>query len=195
MRSFLSKNYIRTIGITGSSGCVGVTHLSIMLANYLASKERSKTAVLELNSSGAFERLKERYAPDNEQTYFKYQDVEYFCRPSQRMIANTFGMGYQYLVMDFGKEWRNTSYEWSMCNVKIVIGDCCEWKQEEFDSMVSDMREWIEPGNCIFMAQKGNRTVRKRMERRHRIRLLNIPFEENPFQLHKDSLSFFKQLT
>ena len=50
------KQTTEVFGVVGSSHGVGVTYVSILLANYMTGIKNRKTAILEWNSNGDFDR-------------------------------------------------------------------------------------------------------------------------------------------
>lgn len=49
----------RVVGITGTGRGTGVTHLSVLAANYMASALQRRTAVIEWNDHGAWKTIKD----------------------------------------------------------------------------------------------------------------------------------------
>ena len=49
----------RVVGITGTGRGTGVTHLSVLAANYMASALQRRTAVIEWNDHGAWKTMKD----------------------------------------------------------------------------------------------------------------------------------------
>lgn len=190
----------RTIGIAGSRKGVGVTHLAIMLANYLTSVERYKTAVVEMNGSGAFRTIQKyskkssleskRYSHE----FFEREQVIYYPQPSERTLAGIFSSDYEYIIMDFGCAWKQQKLEWVRCNKNLLVGSCCEWQQKSFSEMLEEVSMWIKIEECSCLSLFGVRQVRKELEKGFRTKLGQIPFEENPFLLHKEHFPFLHQL-
>ncbi|OYO96124.1 hypothetical protein CG709_12135, partial [Lachnotalea glycerini] len=61
MRIQKERSLLQTVAILGTEKGNGVTHLAIMLGNYITSKLLKRTAILELNRSRAFLQLQESY--------------------------------------------------------------------------------------------------------------------------------------
>ena len=86
------KNSVVTVGIMGSCGGVGVTHLAIMLAGYLSSKEHRKTALIEFNHAGAFSALYDLYNDKNRDSeevdnQFNLNGVDYYTMKTESQLA------------------------------------------------------------------------------------------------------------
>lgn len=185
-----------TIGITGTDEHVGVTHLSIMLANYLVSKERCRAAVVDMSLSNSFAVLQEIYQDglyqeldkksDRDCADFQMHKVDYYSQRRQKNIANIFQMGYEYIIIDFGKlSLHNCHSELLRCHVRILVGSCCEWQQQAFLQVLEEKQQLCDAGSWKYAAFLGIQEIRSRIEKKYHIQIHKIPFEEDPFQLHR----------
>lgn len=190
----------KSIGIAGSREGVGVTHLAIMLANYLTSVERFKTALVEMNGSGAFRTIQKhnrKYSVESKKSsleYFEREKVTYFPHPSERTLAGIFGSDYEYIIMDFGCEWKQQKLEWVRCNKNVLVGSCCEWQQDSFSEMLEEVSMWVKIEECTCLSLFGAKQVKKELEKGFRMKLEQIPFEVNPFLLHQEHFPFLHHL-
>lgn len=189
-RRQIRKKYTVTVGITGTAEHVGVTHLSIMLANYLASKEKCRVALVDMSQSHSLKILQQLLDSAENQMCaikgFQMYGVDYYSEVAQREIANILQLGYDYIVLDFGTVWRKQyEYEILRCHVRIVVSSCCEWQQAGLTKLMEQMPV---PENCgpwQYAAFLGIESVRRQFEKKYRIQIHKIPFEEDPFQLHR----------
>lgn len=199
------KKFTITVGITGTQTQVGVTHLAIMLANYLSSKERCRVAVVDFSKKQSLLLLQEIYEEcDMRQktevcfdNTFCIHGVDYFSRATQRDIANILQLGYEYVVMDFGGlNWENSEYEILRCHKRILVGSCCEWQQKAFFQVMDNLRMSQDNGKWCYAAFLGIQEIRHKLEKLYRIHIHKIPYEEDPFCLsrnHFDSLRIMLQ--
>lgn len=184
------KKYTVTVGITGTAAHVGVTHLSIMLANYLASKEKCKVALVDRSQSHTLEILQQLLNDTENQmcgiNCFQMYGVDYYSDADQKEIANILQLGYDYIVLDFGNVWRKQyDYEILRCHIRIIIGSCCEWQQAGFTKLMEQPPIPEDCGTWQYAAFLGIESVRRQLEKRYHIHIHKIPFEEDPFQLHR----------
>ena len=100
------NKHLVTIGLLGCCTGVGVTHLAVMLAGFLSSKEHRKTALIEFNHAGALKALRKLYSDEKTDfnNCFEINGVDYYTVSNDREFAAIFQMGYEYLVIDFGHE-------------------------------------------------------------------------------------------
>lgn len=188
------RKYTVTIGISGADNKVGTTHLAIMLANYLASKERYKVAVVDMSASASLAVLREIYEgnEDCEKTTipttgsFHVHEVDYYSCVRQKDIANVLQLGYEYVIMDFGRyDMPGLYYELLRCHMKILLGSCCEWQQKKFEQAIMLQKESKLAGNWNYAAFFGIDSVKKEIEKKFRIQVHKVPYEEDPFRLHR----------
>lgn len=185
------RKYTVTIGVSGADNKVGTTHLAIMLANYLSSKERYKVAVADMSTSASLSVLHGIYQ-DCEKTSvpvagsFQIHKVDYYSCVGQKDIANILQSGYEYVIMDFGRyDLPGLYYELLRCHMKILLGSCCEWQQQKFEHAIMLQEESEHAGDWNYAAFFGVDSVKKNLEKKFRIHVHRVPFEEDPFQLHR----------
>lgn len=200
MKMLNKKEYLPiTIGILGNDKGAGVTHLAIMTAGYLSSKERKKTAVIELNHDDAFCEVNNLYYGDlNTDNFnpvsFNINGVDYYCGIGIEQYSGILNLGYEYIVLDFGCNLDNNFSELMRCNIKYIVGSCSEWKLIKFESFISDLKQVTGQNKVDFLYNFGNAKLVTKIERAYHINIKRIPFEPTPFKLHTDSFAFLKQL-
>ena len=73
-----TKEDTRIIGIVGAGRHVGVTHLTVLLANYFSSICGEQTAALEWNGHGDFDRFGRVCTGETEAECYEIQDVSFY---------------------------------------------------------------------------------------------------------------------
>lgn len=188
-----------TVGIIGSSSGVGTTHLAIMLAGFLSSKEHKKTASIELNHAGAFSEIKEIYCVeeinlDEISVNFRLNGVDYYPRQSGNQLAEIFQKSYDYLIFDLGSEWESNKNEFLRCNIGCIVGSFSEWKLYQFERFVYMLKQLEVKDDFHFVTAFGLHKLKKNFEKKHHIHIDVVPFEPTPFVLHKETFAFFERL-
>jgi len=95
-------------------------------------------------------------------------------------------MGYEYVIMDLGRVCPRSLEEAKRCHIRILLGNCCEWKK---DPLIDAMKQWILPEREFIWqiaAFLGVDAVKAQMEQQFGIQIYRIPFEEDPFVLHRN---------
>lgn len=195
--------YTIAIGIIGTDRHVGVTHLCIMLANYLASKEHCRVAVVDMSKGNAIAVLRDIYQEEvfvkegkcKLNADFQIHKVDYYTQVRQEDIANLCQKGYEYVVMDFGKVClQNRNQEILRCHIRIMVGSCCEWQQHAYIESMEEKKALDDSGKWKYAAFLGIKEIRQNIEKRYRIKIHKIPYEEDPFRLHREHFELLRNM-
>lgn len=170
------------MGILGAGRSVGVTHLSVWLANYLTGVRRRRTAVLEWNTHGDFKRLGDK----------RILEVDYYGNAGASVLAQCLNGKYQCIITDFGEMTEQAMEECTRCDRKIIAGSASPWQMHAF-------MEALERGKNLdkswrFAAAFGSETAREQMERRWKTPILRIPASADAFTVTRGDMDFFARL-
>ena len=181
------------IGIGGIGHNVGCTHFAIMLANYLAGYRRKKTALLEWNRSGDFERLERICNGRNrEGVQFRVLEVDFYKNAGREELAEVLRSNVDEILIDFGNIEKEQLSEIARCEKQFLIGSFSEWQEEVFWNFVRE--NGAGNGNWQFLAVFGSEETRKEFRRRPGIFTERIPFSADAFSVTRESCTFFHQL-
>lgn len=184
----------RLIGVAGIGHSVGCTHFAVMLANYLAGFRRQKTALLEWNNSGDFERLeKVCTGMVRENGSYRVLDADYYKNAGAKDLAFALQNGYEDILMDFGAVEENMDAEFLRCDKQFIVGSFSEWQQERFREFAAEQgragkKSWK------YLAAFGSEETRKEFKRRYGIASERIPFSADAFSVTEESGKFFDWL-
>lgn len=194
-------SYTVTIGVAGADEGIGVTHLVIMLANYLQSKEGCRTAAADMSSRQSIAVLRSLYehgceAENEKKTgFFQMQGVDYYDAVTGQDIAGILQRKYEYVIFDFGKvQFTQYSQEMMRCNIRILVGSCCEWKMKVFETTLHNKMQFQDSGSWKYAVFMGACGVIHQFEKRYHIQIQRIPYEEDPFQIHRTHFESLKKL-
>ena len=124
---------IKITGIAGAGGGTGVTHLSLMLANYLQGVCRKRTAVLEWNDHGDFSRFGEACTGQTgPRTCYGIQQVDYYPGAAAGRLMECQKAEYEHVVIDFGIVKEMTCVELMRCSTVWILMSFSEWQMEAF---------------------------------------------------------------
>lgn len=181
------------IGIAGSSRGVGVTHFSIMTANYLYGVKNRRTVVLEWNDSGDFQRIEEicckNPVPKPTSETFNILEVSYVKRAGKTELLKCINQEYDAIVIDFGSDFKKIREEFLRCNRKILIGSFSEWKIGAFIALISGKKS--KDGRWFFLAAPGNHHMREEVGKMFHITIRQLPESEDAFEITGDNMAFF----
>lgn len=185
---------VETFGIAAGSSGVGATHFSILLANYQNGVRNRKTALLEWNDSGDFEKLekitlKKTVLNQHSQT-FKLLEVSYVKKAGKKELLECVNKGYDVIIIDFGSGFERHREEFLRCDRKFLIGSLCEWKIGAFMNLMD--RKKSEEGRWEYLAASGNRDLTDELEKKLRVSIKEIPRSSDAFAITGEIMVFFE---
>lgn len=193
-RKLSHKEKTRIIGIAGSGHGVGTTHFAILTANYMSGVRGKKTAVLEWNDSGAFERMEQictkktvlKQAGDS----FRVFEVSYLKSAGKKELLECLNRGFEAVVIDFGKNRELAGDEWLHCDHRFLLGSFCEWQAGAFAELAAERRG--HDGGWDYFYVFGCEAAAEEMRRRLRVSIRRIPDSRDAFLITGELLAFFE---
>lgn len=176
------------VGIIGAGKSVGVTHLSVWMANYLWGARRKTVAVLEWNDHGSFGCM--GMFCGKETKSFAIAGVDYYEQAGPQELARCLEKEYSYIIVDFGNITEDSLWECARCDRKIVVGACTEWQADAFLETVGRSRK--KDKNWNYAAVFGSEEVRREMEKVFHIKVWRIPLRTDPFVVTAADMQFFE---
>lgn len=183
------------IGIIGTHQGVGVTHTSIMLANYFRGVLGYKTALLEMNMHHDMECIERMYEEDIEyltEEPFQIRKVMYYKCVKERDLADIFNEDFDFYICDYGFDLKRGRNEFLRCDRKIVVGSLADWKREKLYNFadkwngVKGLKTWNYL--AVFGEEKQAAMVRKLLK----IPLKIMPYNPNPYILLDEVIQIFR---
>lgn len=128
------------IALTGTHSRVGVTHISIALANYLHRKGYS-VACLQLNDSTDIEQFVNTYDESVvKNDFLSLKGVDYYSLSESRDINIPFKRNYDFFVLDSGLYDENSYFinEFKRADVKGVVTTAREWEIKYLENFINN---------------------------------------------------------
>ena len=104
------------IGILGQEPGLGVTHLSISLANYAAKWLNARTALVEWEVRNSLAAL----SPKEGEEAFDLKGVTYFPSIPAKELGLIYSMDFEYIILDLGSDSQKAREELMRCNGKLI---------------------------------------------------------------------------
>lgn len=188
---------LQTIGIAGTERGVGVTHLAIMIANYMNAKSNKNTAIVELNQTNAFDELKENYTKKQEFDRSSYSyilsGVTYYYQVSHNKISSIYQGQHECLVIDFGVL-EEENEEFLKCNVKILIGNLKPWNHKKLLYYMESLLATDYVGKINYVTKFGSTEDMIQIKNAYSVSIVAVPFEPDPFLIHGCNFEFLDKL-
>lgn len=194
-RKEVKRPAAEVFGIVGSGRGVGVTHFSIQLANYLTGVLGKRTAVLEWNDSGDFERIEKFFCKKSVLkrvlSAFKLLEVFYVKRAGQEELLECINQGFDSVVIDFGNDYYSVREEFLRCGRKVLLGSLCEWQAEAFIDLLVQEKNW--EGRWTILTVFGSEEAAAELKKRMHISVGRIPESMDAFAVTGETMAFFDE--
>lgn len=198
MKKQQGHSALQTIGIMGIDRGNGVTHLSIMMGNYITAKLHKNTAILEMNKSSAFLELKDSYGENinknQEEKHFKIANVTYYYDMQKDKIGEVYSKGYEYIIIDMGTYNEKKTEEFLKCNIKILIGNLDPWNNKKFICTIESFIAHGKIEKIKYLVQFKEDDMMHQFEKVYQISMYAIPYEPDPFLIHGCNFEFLEHL-
>ena len=186
----------RVTGIAGAGRGTGVTHLSVLMANYLASSLQHRTAVLDWSGHGDLMSMACASGRKNEKNAdaavygFRILGVTYYTQGSSDTLARCMEGGFEDIIIDFGEMRPSIRNEWLRSTVKIMAASLSEWKLEAFMELLTGEEEC--GAGWIYTAAFGSEDPRREIERQFGIPLRRVPLSVDAFSVDYRTMKWFE---
>lgn len=127
----------RLIGLAGVEGNIGVTHNTIVLANYFR-KQGFMVALVEMNMTGAFEKIRTDFGEKMfQEGYFTLNGVDFYENFNSEKLPSVMEHSYNIILLDFGAFQECDRTEFTRCEDRIIIAGSKSWELEETNKIFS----------------------------------------------------------
>lgn len=142
----------RSFAVAGAYHGSGCTLLCVNFAVFLAQTFSEDIAVIEVNSSGDFEKLSlcEEFEEKIQRTEngFQMGKLHYFNNVSRDFSAYLRSQRFGFFVYDMGTDFLRNEPVFLSCNQKIIVGSHLAWRIREYKkvlacgALIEGYREW-----------------------------------------------------
>lgn len=187
-----AETKVRTFGVMGSEPGTGVTHLSILLANYL-SVRRHKTILAEAGMRDTFYALAEQYFENPKDSFFfQMHGVTYVSHTEAKQLAELCNQDYTAVVVDFGTAYEDFYESFLYMDTKIIVGNLSDWHR---NSLIQFMQKVLPEKQWKYYTVFGGGKAEKRFEKEFHIKVERIPYMPDPYCIKREQFDFFKKLS
>lgn len=182
----------RITGIAGAGHKVGVTHLALLTANYLQGVQGKKTAVLEWNDHGDFNRLgKVCTGRLQDAGCYGILNVDYYPQADGGRLMECLAAGYQEILIDFGSMGKQERIELTRCSVVWIVMSFSEWQMDAFWEIVGS-KEDAGKESWQFLAAFGSEESRLQWNKRQKPKIFRIPFSADAFTVTREMMDWME---
>lgn len=170
------------IAVAGIQPRVGVTHNSIVLANFLR-KKGYMIAVVELSDNQSFEHIRE--ACDEkliEDSFYSMAGVDFYPNSNADKLGSVLGKSYNFVIGDFGTYQDTDKVTFNKADVRIMISGSKPWEYRYMDELFrsSDSETLQQYHYCFnFTDEKDRGDIRRGMDILDKVYFL--AYQPDPF--------------
>lgn len=178
------------VGVMGEAAGLGVTHLSLALANYAAKYLKRNVALLEFGERGTFASL---LGQADEEVH---QDgITYFPDVTPRKLGQICNMDFDCMVLDLGRDSADARDELMRCKCKLVVGSLSPWRKSEYYGFIERMRANVGSlERFVFLTSFEDKIEIKHCRRTFGVRVQHIPYIANPLYVKEKEVPFLHSL-
>lgn len=188
------RNDIKIVGVMGCYKGVGVTTISIAMANYLAEIMSAKTAILECNESGDFCSMGQLYIDANDiKSSYSIGKVTYFFEVSFDEFIATHAKRFEYVIVDMGCCLKNDMDLLYRLDYKILLGSIMPYKLSDQKLVMDELRSARILDSCLCLLNGDEKNV-KEYSLKNKINSLQAPMIANPYIIENKLVNFFQLL-
>ncbi|WP_052646931.1 hypothetical protein [Paenibacillus terrae] len=177
------------IGITGVYSGVGVTHVSVAMASFLA-RQGNSVALVECNESSDFKYIELAHEGIKSDGIavgtknFKIDGVNYFKSDQYELdLISLLSSEYTYIILDLGF-YDTTKFfeEFLRADIQIVVGSGIEWKQRHLERFLSITNEYEQQKRWNIVLPLTDSQVIADVKNNLKIgNVFKLPYQPDPF--------------
>ena len=179
----IEENNKKTIGVIGASPKMGVTHLSLSIANFLCSALKKKTLYIELcDDSQLLVVVGDRQINFDGHTGFLYKGVTYVLACDVDEAIQLIDSWEGFIVVDFASYSKTNSIVFQRCNTKLLIGSMTSWCSRNVYQISNKLK-----GDCMknisYINLKNDKAETVLIKKEFKWNVFVRPIIDNPFRL------------
>lgn len=171
----------------------GVTHLCIMMANYMSGVCGKKTAVLEWGEQGSYGRMKSICTGEGGGEPCRVLEVDYYLKSGNRELAECIRIGYQSIIIDFGPAAEENKAEFLRCGRTFILASLSEWQIDAFWKFYRG-EDKAEHSGWIYLTAFGSEETRTEIKKRLKLSIERIPLSIDAFVITREMMAWFARL-
>lgn len=188
------KMYV--IGVFGLHRFAGVTHITVLLAQFLSGICGRSVEVVEASGKDDLACLSLRYKTSRRMTKnsgsFVYRNITFVEQATDAEVGRLRNADYEFCILDLGSNYRRAMRELMRCDLKIIVGTAAPWQEESWGvlkDMLNELKD-INTWHIISNLSRDKLTLDKKIQNKCHL----IGFEPKLFHPSKEAIKVFKEL-
>lgn len=194
-KRYKSINVPNSIGVMGAKSGCGVTHVALLLANFLSSAQHYSVNYVEVcKRSQIYNFVSDTACYKGEDVCYRYKGVDYFPNATFSLARRLLLDKTSITIIDIGIHSKETYDLIDKCERILVVGSVMPWCVESFQTLVQSIISNYVDIHKIKFCVRDNRLGRISGLLDHRITLTNIPEGVNPFAIRQSDFEAIQKL-
>ena len=183
----------KKIALVGTKKGVGVTHIGIILAEFLNENIGANVAFIEKNHHGHFEKIEQEIFSYS-RSVFSFHGVDYYKEIEYEKIGDMVQNSYEYLILDFGVQKKKNQEEIEQCDEKILVGKLNFWEWQEYIQAVYHFKKGFSGQSKKYVVNFGNEKMINRMRKILKEKIYFLGHQPIELAISKNIEEFFYTL-
>ncbi len=183
-----------TIGVLGTAHGAGVTHLSLMLAVFMALVMGKSVALADMSGTDCLRQAGIMLKNNFRRKSKIFKMISIYGQADASLLSELMSENFEYIIVDFGADYQKNYGQFLMCKVKLIVGNLSLWKIHyyvEFMAMTSTVKgmdKWI------YISPYPDPDSEKYFRKNFGKEILPVPCTPDPLHLGADSMDFLQEL-
>lgn len=180
------------ISIAGTQSRIGVTHISLALANFL-NRSGHRALYKEKNQSKAILQLIQGCSKikEKEGTYY-YNSLE--IRPNYQGIVQYHNENYPFTINDYGMLTQENAREFKEGQIHFLVGGIKEWEINRIQESQELLYLIGELDNLTYLINFTEEKQFYKFMKRETLKAFRVPYFPNPLEISRNGESFLDSL-
>lgn len=150
-----------------------------------------RTAYIELNGSKQIHHLSAK----GDDACFSFLHMDFYPDCTLRSLPEIRKKGYDCLIFDLGLLSPATYQEFVQCKKQFLVGSICPWKSKHtWDGFLKYKIQFLDSEHITLLGNLGIKENITYWKEHYHMKVISVPFLENPFQLTVSDWKFFEEI-
>ena len=167
--------------------------MSIAMATYLLGIKGGKTAIVEVGNGEDFEAAEKLYFGQSGKERFSLLGIDYCFCGDMSGIGWLYNEGYEYMVIDFGADYRKYEAEVLRCSLKLVMGSVNLWRYGDYLELCSYIKKFPGSDRWLHIVSGDLKDIKAHLKKESLIGMERVMIG-SPYIIENNHLDFFQKI-
>ena len=134
-------------------------------------------------------------SPKENVSCFSIRHIDFYPDCTLRYLPDIQKNGYDCLIFDLGLLGPATFQKFAQCERQFLVGSICPWKRKyTWDRFLKYKLQFLNSEHIILLGNLGIKENITYWKDHYHMKVISVPFLENPFQLTVSDWNFFEEI-